>query len=484
MSLFAKEENSVMSIVLESDPWKHDLMKRKGVAKFLAQHLDASEHIKVLNVNSEWGSGKTFFLQAWKKEQDAIRPCIYFDAWRNDYSGDPFVSLVAAIRDQLHDQLGKSADTTRTLKAFTSSAAKTLVAATPVIAKGLVKKYLAVDGEELSDAINETLTDAAEKAVESLISSNKEALESVDKFKIIFAQLLDKVKKKKGADLNPAYIFIDELDRCRPTYAIELLERIKHLFDISECKFIIASDTKQLAHSINAVYGQAFESRQYLKRFFDAEFSLDNSNPRNWIKTKFIDGREEIWQRQLGIPVVTHYSSRDNYHNVDSTPPSYGAILRGAENLNLRQVVFLALKQTFGAQLRELEKIAFQLQALESNVKGQFHFFWGAYLVFLKDRNPELYQECKSVPSKETVERLKVKYQGALLYFGNTSISVHDIFLSYLNLYALGEQAARANYQRSSGLSQYLEAITQAFGENYRIMAGYFTIVDLAHHLE
>ncbi|WP_116826345.1 P-loop NTPase fold protein [Pseudomonas syringae] len=58
-----------MSIVLDTDPWKHDLMMRKGVAKFLSQHLDASEHIKVLNVNSEWGSGKTFFCKHGRKNR-------------------------------------------------------------------------------------------------------------------------------------------------------------------------------------------------------------------------------------------------------------------------------------------------------------------------------------------------------------------------------------------------------------------------------
>ncbi|MCJ2374833.1 P-loop NTPase fold protein [Pseudomonas sp. RGM 3321] len=459
-------------------------MNRKGVAKFLSQHLDASVHIKVLNVNSEWGSGKTFFLQAWHEEQHPIRPCIYFDAWKHDYSGDPFVSLVATIREQLQGQLEKTADATKTLKKFTASAAKTLVAATPVVAKGLVKKYLAVDSDAISEAVSDSLADAAEKAVEHLISSNKDAIESVDNFKKIFIELLSKAKLKKGGDSKPAYIFIDELDRCRPTYAIELLERIKHLFDISECKFIIASDTKQLAHSINAVYGQSFESRQYLKRFFDAEFSLDNSNPREWIKTKFLSSHTQDWRHDIGIPVISDYDPRDRHDSMHFATPVYGTVLKGEEDLNLRQIVFLALAQTFGAKLRELEKIVFQIQSLESNVKGQFHFFWGAYLVFLKDRNPELYWESKNSPSNETIRRLKEKYQAAILYFGDTSISVHDIFHNYLNFFALGASAARENYRRASGQTEYVEAISRAFGENYSHMSAYYTIVDLAHNLE
>jgi len=56
------------------------------------------------------------------------------------------------------------------------------------------------------------------------------------------------------------FILIDELDRCRPTYAIELLENIKHLFDIEGLYFIIATDSTQLSYSINAVYGNKFAS--------------------------------------------------------------------------------------------------------------------------------------------------------------------------------------------------------------------------------
>ncbi|WP_440064997.1 KAP family P-loop NTPase fold protein [Pseudomonas syringae] len=473
-----------MTEIAEADPWKNDLMNRKGVAKFLSQHLDASDHIKVLNVNSEWGSGKTFFLQAWRTEQYAIRPCIYFDAWKHDYSGDPFVSLVATIREQLQSQLGKDADATRTLSKFTSSAAKTLMAATPVIAKGLVKKYLAVESDDLSEAINETLSDAAEKAVEHLISSNKETLETVDTFKKVFIALLGKARIQKTSSSKPAYIFIDELDRCRPTYAIELLERIKHLFDISECKFIIASDTKQLAHSINAVYGQAFESKQYLKRFFDAEFSLDNSNPREWVKTKFVSDSSQEWRSDVGIPVVSHYDSEQRRYSDSVVTPQRGAILKGSENLNLRQVVFLALALTFGAKLRELEKIVLQIESLEANVKGPFHFFWGAYLIFLKDRDPDFYWESRYTPSNDVTLRIKDKYQSALLYFGNISLGVHDVFQMYLNSFALGEAGARDNYRRASGQTQLVEEVTRAFGEYYSYMSDYYVIVDLAHKLE
>lgn len=69
-------------------------------------------------------------------------------------------------------------------------------------------------------------------------------------------------------------VLVDELDRCRPNYAIEMLEVIKHFFKTDNFVFVVATDTDQLVHSIAAVYGAGFDAAQYLKRFFDRKASL------------------------------------------------------------------------------------------------------------------------------------------------------------------------------------------------------------------
>ena len=71
------------------------------------------------------------------------------------------------------------------------------------------------------------------------------------------------------------FILIDELDRCRPTYAIKLLERVKHMFETDQVVFVIATDTSQLKHSIRATYGGEFDAQTYLQRFFDRTFRFN-----------------------------------------------------------------------------------------------------------------------------------------------------------------------------------------------------------------
>ncbi|KGF62071.1 KAP family P-loop NTPase fold protein [Pseudomonas lutea] len=469
----------------QQTPWAKDCMDRQRVAKFLTRHLDQSPHIKVLNINSEWGSGKTFFVTEWQREAKENRVCVYFDAWKHDYTGDPFVSLVATIKDQLTDQIGRSAKTKKTLAAFTKSAAKTLLAATPVIVKGLVKKATAIDAEDLAiatEGLEDLPSDAAEKAIEKLIDSKKEALKSVEDFKKVLLDLLAEAAKNKNSDPIPAYIFIDELDRCRPTFAIELLERIKHLFDIPLCKFIIASDTTQLAHSITAIYGNGFESHKYLKRFFDAEFELDNTNMENWVKTVFAGNYRDSWTA-IALPLASSDNDRHAFPSEKRVNPDQNTIAHNKTNkLNARQVVILAMLYTFDPQLRELEKLVSQIQAFEENcAKDSFQFFWAAYLLFLKDADRNLYRAF--LKGDEAAKSVEGKFPSMNLHFGDSNSSIHTIAGWYLRCHRSTRQEVRNFLSREQGAS-FISEILNNFYNHYAQIKLYPALVDLAHRLD
>ena len=83
---------------------------------------------------------------------------------------------------------------------------------------------------------------------------------------------------------RPLVIFIDELDRCRPTYAIELLETVKHLFSVDNVVFILGLNRVELAHSVRAVYGEQFKAERYLSRLIDIDVNLPRPDT-----AKFVD---------------------------------------------------------------------------------------------------------------------------------------------------------------------------------------------------
>ena len=87
----------------------------------------------------------------------------------------------------------------------------------------------------------------------------------------------------------PLVVVIDELDRCRPSYAVELLETAKHLFTVDHVVFVLALNRLELAHSICAVYGSGFDADGYLRRFFDVYFPLPDSKREPFIEATLLN---------------------------------------------------------------------------------------------------------------------------------------------------------------------------------------------------
>lgn len=470
-------------------PWSRDNMDRKGVANFLTAYLDNEIRVKVLNINAPWGTGKTFFLENWKNQESVNgRACVYFNAWEADYSGDPFVSLVAAIRDQLDELIGPLKDTENAVKNFTRKASQTLMAATPALTKGLLKKFTGIEVGIISDAIDSgDLGDAAEKAVEKLIESNKQTLETVNDFKQVFHTLLTLASGvcADNGNIKPVYIYIDELDRCRPTFAIELLERIKHLFDVNGCKFVIATDTSQLGHAVKAVYGSGFDSERYLRRFFDREFTLSTVDYTAWIKTNCVDFKvKDFLSLEIFLKVPSSRSMLRLQENHVS--PSSQAELIKKVDLNEQQLVILALANTFKPSLRDLDKINCHLEAICINSGEQpFHFFWAAYLVFLKIEAPLLYNRVVVNSEWSGMKDVAEQYPPREFYTGTGNITVHEVFETYVNLYRGGPVMARETARRIvEHALPYASVATIDFANHFERMSLYPKLVDLAHSID
>lgn len=128
--------------------------------------------------------------------------------------------------------------------------------------------------EAISEYVSGSLTDAVDAytAQRALISKFRSSLET---------SINDLVK---DSDKDKIVFFVDELDRCRPSYAVDLLERIKHLFDIENVIFILSLDKTQLGISLGAVYGEKIDSAEYLRRFIDLEFRLPKPDAKKFTR--------------------------------------------------------------------------------------------------------------------------------------------------------------------------------------------------------
>ncbi|WP_448246691.1 KAP family P-loop NTPase fold protein [Thalassotalea agariperforans] len=288
------------NIVIETFPI--DKLQRQKYAEFLTKFLasEGRDDIKglnsnyVLNLNSQWGSGKSYFLRRWSNDIKAYFPVVYIDAWKQDYSDDPLMTVVSSMINQLTEQCPNSNEDRFKPPNQLISLFK---AAGPSLARGLAKRYLGVDPSKLFDTDNDTheenATDengnpidmglAASKVVEQLIDEHDAKSKAINKLKNDVERWIKEVVEQESRSY-PAFIFIDELDRCRPSYAVEMLETIKHIFDIPGVVFVVATDTEQLQHAVKAIYGLGFDARTYLTRFFNSRFTLKAPNLDNLIE--------------------------------------------------------------------------------------------------------------------------------------------------------------------------------------------------------
>lgn len=239
--------------------------------------LDSIKSNFSIAIDNDWGTGKTFFVKEVKMILDAynehsydyelsnleriknvidiknidLHLAVYYNAWENDNQKSPLLSLIYEII-----KVAKI-DTNKTDISINKE---------KIIKDGLsaiVKHFSGIDIKELLKCVETEAKDIFKE-----IKGQKSTKEQVD-------NILNNLLLEHGERL---VIFIDELDRCRPTFAVELLEQIKHYFDNDKITFVFSTNIKQLQYTIKKYYGEAFEAKRYLDKFFDLTISLNEIN--------------------------------------------------------------------------------------------------------------------------------------------------------------------------------------------------------------
>ena len=257
----------------KGDPFKHDVLSRRLAVESTAHFVRNVDGPFVLALNSPWGTGKSTFIRMLQETLGTDGyPCLYFDAWRSDFLADPLIAFVGELQvafDAMSSGKGKAKKQLAKARKLATAIAKRAI---PLAGKLATAGLLDVD-TALEDTAGELTEGVLEDAVSAYVAEREQIRNFRETLQSSIADLLTPVDKDK------VVIFVDELDRCRPTYAIDLLERVNHLFDIENVVFVLSMDRTQLGISIGAVYGEDTNSSEYLRRFIDLEFRLPEPDP-------------------------------------------------------------------------------------------------------------------------------------------------------------------------------------------------------------
>lgn len=262
MDLLPTDENIRKTI-------EEDLLGRNEYLGYFIQLLNSIEGSYTIALDGQWGSGKTFFVKQAQAVLEAYNPNltiddadtiqnkmqvylgqaelepqfpIYYDAWLNDNDTDPIISLLYSIAE------AHSYFTKRDIESM-EGVKDAGVAVIKMLGGPDLKTF-----ENLFSA--KSCMDAKAKAVDLFKQINK---------------FFNELHIEKG---NRLVIFVDELDRCKPTFAIKFLERIKHYFEHPNITFVFSVNIAELSHTVQNYYGKDFDAGRYLNRFFDYTFRL------------------------------------------------------------------------------------------------------------------------------------------------------------------------------------------------------------------
>ena len=265
-----------------------DEFKRKPIAENIIRLLTSDIDLSPMVIDGGWGTGKTEFCQKlirlMQQQHPDYQP-VYIDAFRSDHSGEPLLALLAEIiKACTPEDTGEQPSEQR--KNITRKVAKAARFGIKTVAKAAASHLLKQSTDDLAeefqqimndgqdaDSLAETVTDAAATIASHTIDATVEALlkEQIEAEKNL--ETLKACLKELAAD-KPIILFIDELDRCRPDYAVDMLEVIKHVFDVENVKVVLVTNTKQLRAAINHRYGMEVDAQKYLDKFLKYSFAL------------------------------------------------------------------------------------------------------------------------------------------------------------------------------------------------------------------
>lgn len=246
-------------------PCAADLLNRAKEVENLSPVLLNAEAPLVFAIDAPWGGGKTTFIRLWQHYlNNQGRVSLYLNAWENDFAEDPLLPMLSVLDRWLTEHSNKPAVKAAWEKA--KSYAPGILKSTAVAAA----KAATLGALDLDKEYEKLAAELSGGAVGSLVDSFNVKQKSLEQFRVQLQAALEALPE----DQPNLIIFVDELDRCKPTYAIDVLERIKHLFDIERLVFVLAVNRDQLSKSLKGVYGSEFDGLHYLKRFIDLDYQL------------------------------------------------------------------------------------------------------------------------------------------------------------------------------------------------------------------
>jgi len=216
-----------------------------------------------------------------------------------------------------------------------------------------------------------TIVDSAEKDISKLMSDQidgvvSDRLQNTEKDKLAISQFKKYLEEFSSSEGCPIVFIIDELDRCRPDFSLELIEQIKHLFSVKGITFLLVLNRIHIQEAIKSRYGNEVDATLYLQKFVNLWLSLPRKS----------DEHQDHGALYVRHALNSMLNEGENFSNIDA--------------VNLLLELVKGLKPSF----REIEQILSYFALIQNMAAG--NKYYGSYqdlfsfICYLKSSKPEL----------------------------------------------------------------------------------------------
>lgn len=330
--------------VSPANPYERDMLGRQPRVEALCNLIREEKTAAVVSVDGGFGTGKSVFLRMCAVHlRDAGVPVVEFNAWQQSHTNDPLVDLVSALATA-------SSNTEKVKEIVLGMARRVAVNALGQVVGAFTGGTIDIAGIASDEGA----------AASDRFAAWSEAEDQIAKFKHALAELVNSGKGR-------LVVLVDELDRCLPSYAMELLNTARHLFDVPGVMIVLGINRAELEHRVQKVYGQSCDGDAYLRRFVDLPISL---------------GAPPAEQVPKYVASVFAAAKLDNDQTSGELEPALG--LRAAQP---------------GASMRDIEQTAHHAAQIFSPTKGMPGWAWNRAtiaMLLLRQINRSLYEDFRA----------------------------------------------------------------------------------------
>lgn len=271
------------SKILLDNPSAHPGLKFEEYASALKNVIELSDPQFSVGIFGGWGSGKTTLMHAIERQLNDKIVSVWFNAWRYEKEEHLIIPLLDTLRDALFawatPEDGRPIDPLLRDRAI--KAASTITKAAKAIFAGLAitAKFPLI---EVSLDANKTVAEWRQGDAEA---DRKDAESPQSAYHASFKALQESLTEFTEHGKQRIVVFIDDLDRCLPANALQVLESMKLFFDLEGFVFVVGLDQRVIEASINWNYrssespgtssaGPPINGASYIKKLFQVPFNL------------------------------------------------------------------------------------------------------------------------------------------------------------------------------------------------------------------